>query len=158
MLNNINTFLSYLNKFITGISMIILTGIVLITFIQVIFRYFFHNALGWGDEFSRFLLIWLSFLGFSIAVWHNAHLNIDFFVKRVPSFLKKFLNIIIHISIILFLGLAFIYSFKVVEISHNSSLVSIPLTWGDAFVSFPIGIGISLLYYVNSILQKERTD
>ncbi|MFD1929191.1 TRAP transporter small permease [Sporosarcina siberiensis] len=144
-----------INRFITLISITIIALIVSVTFLQVIFRYVLNNSLGWADEVSRFMLIWASFLSISIAVWHKAHLRIDFFIKRFPNGILKFVTPIIHIANMAFLLIAFVTSFYVISISSNFALVSVPLNWGQALISFPIGIGLSFLYYINFLIQGE---
>ncbi|HSC71374.1 MAG TPA: TRAP transporter small permease subunit, partial [Candidatus Methylomirabilis sp.] len=38
----------------------------------------------WVEETSRFLFIWLSFLGAALAVEQMAHIRIDFFAQLLP--------------------------------------------------------------------------
>ncbi len=55
-----------------------LIAIVIIVFAGVLFRYVFHIGLGWTEEAARFLLIWMTFVGATIAVrrWANFQLMI----------------------------------------------------------------------------------
>ncbi len=62
-----------------------LVVIVLIVFTGVLFRYVFHIGLGWTEEAARFLLIWMTFVGATIAVrrWTNFQLMIG--TRWVPA-------------------------------------------------------------------------
>jgi TRAP-type C4-dicarboxylate transport system, small permease component len=44
-------------------SLLVLVGV---TFLQVVFRFFF-TALTWSEELSSFLLVWVSLLGTAVA-------------------------------------------------------------------------------------------
>lgn len=150
-----NNILSIVNHKVTAVCMFIVSIMVIILFIQVIFRYILNNSLDWPNELSRFLLIWLTFLGMSIATWDKGHLLIDFFKRTLPNKYNNIITLITYSLIILFLTTAFISSFKAIKFSFGISLTSLPLSWGHAFISFPIGAGLCILYYLNFIINKR---
>ncbi len=135
--------------------MFIVSILVILLFAQVIFRYVLNNSLSWTEEIVRFLLIWSSFLSASLGVWYKGHLGIKYFINKFPKNTKNVALILVHVSTIVFLVVAFIASIKVIQISSGISLISVPLMWSYAFISFPIGIGLSILYYVDLIIQKR---
>lgn len=145
----------FLNRIVMAVCMIILTALVSMLFVQVILRYFFHNPLDWPDEASRFLLIWITFLGAASAVWHKGHLGINYFINKFPEKLKKMTEFIVHAAIIFFLIVAFLASFNAIGVSLGISLTSLPLSWGHAFISFPIGIALCLLFYIDLTIHKR---
>lgn len=147
--------MTFLNRIVMTICIIILIALVAMLFVQVILRYFFHNPLDWPDEASRFLLIWITFLGASTAVWHSSHLGINYFINKFPEKLKVPIVFLVHVAIILFLIVAFVASIKAVEVSLGISLTSLPLSWGHAFISFPIGIALCLLFYIDLTIHKR---
>jgi len=57
----------------------------LVVAIQVVSRYGFNHSLFWSEELARFLLIWLSFLGATVAYCHGAHPGVDSLVRRLPE-------------------------------------------------------------------------
>lgn len=147
--------ISILNKVVMEICIIILFALVGILFMQVILRYYFHNPLSWPDEMARFLLIWITFLGAAIAFGYNGHLGINYFVNKFPKKIRNVVLFSIHIAIIFFLIIAFISSLKAVQISFRVSLTSLPLSWGHAFISFPVGTILGLLFYIDTIIRKR---
>jgi TRAP-type transport system small permease protein len=56
-----------LEKIARGIAGILITGMVLIVFSNVIGRYFLNSALAWSEEISRFMMIWLVWFGAVLA-------------------------------------------------------------------------------------------
>jgi TRAP-type C4-dicarboxylate transport system permease small subunit len=57
----------------------------LVVAVQVVSRYVFNHSLFWSEELARFLLIWLSFLGATVAYCHGAHPGVDSLVRRLPE-------------------------------------------------------------------------
>ena len=65
---------------------VILGAMTLITFANVIARYFFNSNILWALEATVFLFAWLVLLGASYAVKKNAHLGVDAIVNMLaPS-------------------------------------------------------------------------
>lgn len=83
--------------------------------VQVFFRYVLNHSLFWSEELARFLLIWLTFLGASVAYYRRAHPGIDTVVGLLPAHLKKVAVICVHLaslglfSVMLFYGFQFAY-------------------------------------------------
>ncbi|MCF8093585.1 MAG: TRAP transporter small permease [Desulfotignum sp.] len=65
-----------------GMAMALVVGI------QVFSRYGLNYSLFWSEELARFLLIWLSFLGATVAYFHGAHPGVDSLVRRLPDRMK----------------------------------------------------------------------
>ena len=78
-----------INIFVSKIESWILVGIILLmvtmSFAQVVLR-FFSIGLLWGDILLRHLVLWVGFIGASVATQEEKHINIDvlsrFFKKR----------------------------------------------------------------------------
>lgn len=60
-----------------GILILTLSIMILLAFLQVILRNFFSYSIIWGDPFLRHLVLWIGFLGASMATKENRHINID---------------------------------------------------------------------------------
>ena len=66
-------------------------------FINVILRYFFNEGLTWAEEASRYLFIWLIFLGAIVAYKENVHLGVDTLVVKLSVKNRRILFIINNI-------------------------------------------------------------
>ena len=51
---------------------------------NVILRYVFNSGLEISEEVSRFIFVWLTFLGSIIALKEGVHLGVDTLVRRLP--------------------------------------------------------------------------
>lgn len=78
-----------------------LWAIVIIMGIQVIMRYVFKSSLKWSEEVSRYLFIWLVFIGMSYGVKKGSHMRIDILETFFPK-LKSIFAIITDVSFLIF--------------------------------------------------------
>lgn len=85
-------------KFLIVVFAIALVGIV---FTSVIFRYFLDASIAWASEASRFLFIWLSFMGIVVAYSSNEHMKFDFLVTKMPKITGNLVRIVVYLIILL---------------------------------------------------------
>lgn len=62
---------------------------VLMVFGNVVLRYGFNSGFTASEELSRWLFVWMTFLGAVVAVRQHAHLGTDALVSRLPLVGKK---------------------------------------------------------------------
>ena len=68
---------------------IMLSAMVIMVFGNVVLRYGFNDGIISSEELSRFLFIWITFLGAVVALRERAHLGVDMLVSRLPVAGKK---------------------------------------------------------------------
>lgn len=97
--------LGYLRKFSQGLNaciqvMVSSMGIAMAVIVatQVFFRYGLNQSLFWSEEVARFLLIWLTFAGATVAYYHRAHPGVDGFYRRLPPGLQRGAAILVHLA------------------------------------------------------------
>jgi TRAP-type C4-dicarboxylate transport system permease small subunit len=74
----------YLMKIMNTIIVVSLTLMVIMVFSNVVMRYAFNSGITSSEEMSRFLFLWLIFIGAIVAMKENAHLGVDTLVARMP--------------------------------------------------------------------------
>jgi len=73
-----------------GIAMVAcLAVMVVLVFGNVVMRYGFNSGFTLSEELSRWLFVWMTFLGAVVAVHERAHLGTDTLVSRLPVAGKK---------------------------------------------------------------------
>ncbi|HHX36360.1 MAG TPA: TRAP transporter small permease subunit, partial [Clostridiaceae bacterium] len=68
---------------------ILVAVMAIIVAIQVIWRYFLNSPLVWAEEFARYCLVWISFLGSAVALKEGKLAAVDIFVKKTPLLWRK---------------------------------------------------------------------
>ena len=66
-----------------------LAAMVVLVFTNVVMRYLFNSGIPTSEELSRWLLVWLTFLGAIVALRQHAHLGVDTLVRALPPLGKK---------------------------------------------------------------------
>ena len=61
-----------------------LAVMVVLVFGNVVLRYGFNSGITMSEEVSRWLFVWLTFLGAIVALKEHAHLGSDMLVSRLP--------------------------------------------------------------------------
>ena len=73
-----------LAKFVQGLCGVLLLLMVIFTVYTVVMRYVFHNPPFWGDTVSVFCNIWVTMLGYSLAVRDREEIALRGFYKLLP--------------------------------------------------------------------------
>lgn len=68
---------------------LMLALMVVLVFGNVVLRYGFNSGIALSEEVSRWLFIWITFLGAVVALRERAHLGVDMLVSRLPVAGKK---------------------------------------------------------------------
>src|SRR6266513_3210091 len=66
-----------------------LAAMVVLVFSNVVLRYVFNSGIAISEELSRWLLVWLTFLGAIVALRQHAHLGVDTLVRALPAAGKR---------------------------------------------------------------------
>lgn len=74
------------------LSALVMAALALITFANVLVRYFTEKSFAWTEEISVFLMIVLALIAGSAAFARNHHIRIEFFVDRSTPTHQRRLN------------------------------------------------------------------
>ena len=70
---------------------------ILLAFLQIVLRNFFFTGLDWGDSLLRNLVLWIGFIGATLATREGKHINIDIVSRWLPSLGKNVVTLFIHL-------------------------------------------------------------
>lgn len=76
-------------QLLTVIIVICLALMVLMVFGNVVMRYAFNSGIAMSEELSRWLFLWLIFLGASIAVHEQSHMGSDMVMDLLPPQVQR---------------------------------------------------------------------
>ncbi len=85
----LNTIFDQYCKLLTFLCVCALAIIVVLVFGNVVLRYGFNSGLTMSEELSRWLFVWLTFMGAVVALNERTHLGTDMMVARLPVLGKK---------------------------------------------------------------------
>ena len=70
---------------------------ILLAFLQILLRNFLFTGLDWGDSLLRNLVLWVGFVGATLATKEGKHINIDIVSRWLPSLAKNIVALITHL-------------------------------------------------------------
>lgn len=94
-----------MKRVLEGILAVLIAVLSCIVFINVILRYGFESSILSVDELSRYLFVWLTFIGAIVAFMDNAHVQVTFVVEKLSPANQRRLSLLTH-SLILLLCIA----------------------------------------------------
>ena len=97
-----------LNRWIEPLLFGLGFSMAVIVAVQVFCRYVLNHSLFWSEELARYLLVWLTFLGASVAYRRKVHPGIDVVFVRMSDAIRRVFAILVHLlSIALFVVMIF---------------------------------------------------
>ena len=134
----------------------LLVSIVIITFVQVLFRYVFQFSLAWTEELARYIFLWLAALSIAYAFKTKSHFALTFLVDRVQ---KRYRNVIyktVNVLMLLFLSIfvwkSFEYTLSVIDQFGPGTGLSMSVPYSSS-----IFMGILMIYYIVQDFIKMTT-
>jgi TRAP-type C4-dicarboxylate transport system permease small subunit len=77
-----------------------LAVMILLVFMNVLFRYLFSKGFAWSEEIARLCFIYLVYLGSIGAMRDNQHLIIDSILARVPVIAQRIIYFLVQAGVI----------------------------------------------------------
>jgi TRAP-type transport system small permease protein len=109
---------------------LILALMVVLVFGNVVLRYGFNSGITVSEELSRYLFVWLTFLGAVVAVREHAHLGVDSLVRALPHRGKLFCAVTSQLLMLVMVGFLFRGSWTqtVINLWTRSPVSEVPLS------------------------------
>ena len=129
------------------LTVLVMGLLALITFANVIARYFTNQSFAWTEEFSVFLMIVLALVGSSAAVARDRHIRIEYFSDSGSMARRKKLSRLGAVLVALLFTLIAVLSTRLVwddyRFGETSPGIGIPQWWYTVWLPV-ISIGIAL--------------
>ena len=115
------------------LTVIIMAALALITFANVLVRYFTNSSFAWTEEISVFLMILLALVAGSAAVARNQHIRIEFFSDSGSVQRRKALARFGSLMVALLFAIIAVLSVRVVwddfRFEETSPGIGVPQWW-----------------------------
>jgi C4-dicarboxylate transporter DctQ subunit len=155
-INRVNNWIKWAEEWIL---LAIVMFMVILSFLQVVLRNFFDVGLLWGDILLRHLVLWVGFIGASIATKEGKHINIDLLnriFKGRWTFLIKILTDLFSAFISIYLALA-AYHFVLDEKEFGTTIFNDIPVWGFQII-IPLGFLLMGLRFIIAGLNTLSND
>lgn len=97
VINLIDRYLAYLEN---SVIVLLVTVMVLGSFLQIVLRLAVDGGFLWGDIFLRHLVLWIGFIGASLATRDDKHISIDVLSRITPATVMPYIRIVVNLATI----------------------------------------------------------
>lgn len=138
--------IEFLIRALEAVLVILLAGMAIMVFGNVVLRYGFNSGILISEEMSRYFFVWLTFIGAVVTFRENAHLGVETLVQRFGRRGRLVCLVISDFIILLCMAVFFWGTWKQhpINASMSAPVVGIPMSWIYG-VGFFTSIGIGLL-------------
>lgn len=100
-------------------------------FALVVSRYLFSYSFAWVEALTRYLMIWMAFLGAAALFRDNDHIRMDLVYKKLPKLYRNILDLLLSLAQIVFLVMLFRLGLQYMEsVSFiDSPTLEISMRW-----------------------------
>lgn len=140
---------------------ILLALMVVLVFGNVVLRYGFNSGITVSEELSRWMFVWLTFLGAIIAVREHGHLGTDFLIARLPVVGKKICLVIGYVLMLFMCWLMFKGSYDQTIINWATEAPATGLSQGLFYgtgMVFAVSSGVMLALDFYKLLTGQVRD
>jgi TRAP-type transport system small permease protein len=98
-----------------------------VVFYQFVTRYVFNNSASWTEEIARYLLIGTVFVGASIGVAKNNHIQVDLLYRWLPASVARVMALVVDVLRIAFFGAMVVLTVQMMLKMENYQMTIIDL-------------------------------
>lgn len=136
-------------------SFLALMGI--LTFSNIVLRYFFNYSITWTEEMSRFLFVWLIFLGAIGALKDGNHLGFTSFVQGLPQTAKKICYLVSNVLMVACLGILSWGGFRMTKMTLRQVAPATGIPMASMYV-IAVVMSVAMFLIVCHNLYKAFTE
>jgi TRAP-type C4-dicarboxylate transport system permease small subunit len=139
--------------FLAVLLFLLMFGVIVL---QITLRYVFNHPLVWTDELAQYLFVWVSFLGWTMAMRKRIHIGINVVADRLPPGARRALHAlwcfatIVFASILLFVGAAITYR------NGDVQMVSLDFAFWPVYLAVPTAALFLIVYGIRDLIEIVR--
>ncbi|MEW6661148.1 MAG: TRAP transporter small permease [Bacillota bacterium] len=138
---------------VTRFVFLLIVALILVISLQIISRVFF-SAYSWTEELSRYLLVWSTFLGASMAYKRRSHIAVTFAVDLLRGWTKTLVLWIVNLLTIAFFAVAIYYSTKMISLQVYQVSPALGVSMRFVYLSIPLGFASMLVHALSGMVEE----
>jgi TRAP-type transport system small permease protein len=138
-----------------------LAVMVVLVFGNVVLRYGFNSGFTVSEELSRWLFVWMTFLGAVVAMHERTHLGTDMLVGRLGKAGKKLCLGLCHVLMLCICWLVFDGALSQTRINWESTSAAMEVSMGGFYLSgvvFAVSAGVILAADFWRLVSGQMSD
>jgi len=143
-----------LGKVLQVLATVSLSLTVIITFLQVLFRYVFKSPISWSQEVLMISFVYSILFGAALAVKNKEHLTVDLF-DNLSSIKEKILVVIEFIVTGTVILILLYFGWELVRANLNSGQIVgiLPLKKAYVYLAIPLSALFMLYFHIRKVIK-----
>ena len=135
----------------------VLAAMTVAVVLQVICRYLLGAALTWSEEFARYGLVWITFLGAGIAHKRRAHMGVQAIVEMFSPGVRKTVQLFTLLAVMVFLVIATLKGTELALFNMKQYSPAMGLPMGFVYLAIPLGCLVMVIHAADQLLNLLLT-
>ncbi len=144
-----------------ALMVLCLVLMVVMVFTNVVLRYAFNSGINVSEELSRWLFVWMTFMGAVVALRERGHLGTDMLVSRLSVRGKRWMLGLAHVLMLFCCVLVFQGSWAqtLINMGTNSAVLEVPTAWlYSSGLMFSVLASVILLHSLWRLVSGQMAD
>ena len=143
-----------LEKIVPTFMIILLLIMIILTASDIMARSFFSTSLAAARALTKFLFIWIIFLGISYGVRKEEHFKMTELLDKLPEKVQKTIKILIIVLSITFFAVLFLIStFKHMPMAWQRVEIATGVEARYFYLSIPIGSLLAIIALIRNFID-----
>ena len=124
----------------------LLAAMAVLVFVNVVCRYALNFSLIWVEELTRYMMVWLGFLGSGLVLRFGAHIAVDVFQDVLPARAAQVLRGVIVLALAVTFGAMTWLGARYVAFAWEQETAVMNWSTGMVYLAVPIGSALMLAH------------
>jgi TRAP-type C4-dicarboxylate transport system permease small subunit len=124
---------------------VILAAMALMVFANVALRFLTDHSILWVEEVSRYLMIWLTFLGAGLVLRYGGHIGIDALQEAFPVQAPA-IRAAIFLLLLGFFGFMLWIGVRYASLTWSQTTPVLQIPVGIVYAAMPVGFGLLIVH------------
>lgn len=136
-IKDLNTWLCKFENLLNSAALIV---VLIVISLQIIMRYVFNRPLLWSEELSRYLYVWIAWLGCAFCAGTRSHISVPLLFDILPVWMQNILTIVGNLIVIgaMCYLIPNAMSYALGQNAFMASTMPVKRSW--LFIALPIGL------------------
>jgi TRAP-type C4-dicarboxylate transport system permease small subunit len=126
----------------------LLAAMAVLVFGNVCARYLFNTSFGWVEELTRYMMIWLAYLGAGLALRHGNHVAVMLLVDALPRTPALALRGLVGLVMAAFLAALAWIGWEYADFAWRQRTPVLQWPTGAVYLAIPVGTVLMALHLV----------
>jgi TRAP-type C4-dicarboxylate transport system permease small subunit len=128
----------------------LLAAMAVLVFGNVVARYLFNASFGWVEELTRYMMIWLAYLGAGLALRHGNHVAVMLLVDALPRTPALLLRAVVGLVLAGFVAALAWIGWEYADFAMRQRTPVLQWPTGYVYLAIPIGCGLMAVHLLFS--------